>query len=192
MLTDSVKRNHPVVVEELTPSQLSLGEVQRVLQALLEENVSIRDLVRIYEALSLRARVTKDLDQLVESAREALGPAVVAPYASGRTVHVVSFEPGLEQRMLEYLRPTETGAVLALDVDLGQSLLSELITLTQQAEEQNVTPVLACAPQLRSAVRRLTTSAVPRLPVVSYSELTGPLEIRSVGVVSGQTPALAM
>ena len=192
MLTDSVKRSHPVVVEELTPSQLSLGEVQRVLQALLEENVSVRDLVRIYEALSLRARVTKDTDQLVEAARDTLGPAVVMPYAAGGTVHVISFEPGLEQRMLEHLRPTERGAVLALDVDLAQSLLNQLVTLSQEAEEQNSTPVLACAPQLRAAVRRMTMSVLPRLPVISYSELNGPLEIRSVGVVTSQTPALAV
>ena len=74
LLTDVVKRTHPVVVEELTPAQLSLGEVQRVLQTLLDESVSVRDLVRIYEALSLRAQATKDLDQLVEAARNALGP----------------------------------------------------------------------------------------------------------------------
>ena len=71
------------MVEELTPTQLSLGEVQRVLQSLLDEGVSIRDLVRIFEALSLRAQSTKDLDTLVESARTALGPAIVAPYIDG-------------------------------------------------------------------------------------------------------------
>ena len=77
-LVDVVKHTHPVVVEELTPAQLSLGEVQRVLQGLLDENVAVRDLVRIFEALSLRARETKDADTLVEVARAALGPAIVA------------------------------------------------------------------------------------------------------------------
>ena len=85
LLTDVVKRTHPVVVEELTPTQLSLGEVQRVLQALLDEGVSIRDLVRIFEAISLRAQTTKDVDTLVESARAALGPGHRRPAHEPRT-----------------------------------------------------------------------------------------------------------
>jgi flagellar biosynthesis protein FlhA len=191
MLTEAVRRNHPAVVEELTPSQLSLGQVQRVLQALLEEGVSVRDLVRIFDALSLHARTSQDVDQLVEAARAALGPAVVMPYLSDGSIHVVSFEPMLEQRLLEGLRPTETGAVLAIDVDLAQTVLSQLSNLVQAAEEQNVTPVLACAPQLRAAVRRMVRPSIERLPVVSYSELSGPIQISSVGVVNPQPAAVA-
>ena len=82
MLTDVVRRTHPAVVEELTPAQLSLGEIHRVLQVLLDEQYSVRDLARIFEALSLRACSGKDIDGLVEAVRETLGPAVVAPYAS--------------------------------------------------------------------------------------------------------------
>jgi flagellar biosynthesis protein FlhA len=185
MLTDAVKRTHPAVVDELTPAQLSLGEVQRVLQSLLDEQVSVRDLVRIFEALSLRARAGKDLDGLVEAARAALGPAIVAPYVVDGTVHVVSFEPGVEQRLLEGLRPTEGGGVLAVDPQLAQAVLTHLSTLVQEAENLNITPVLACAPQLRAAVRRLLEPTVGRLPVLSYTELAGPIQIRSAGVVNG-------
>ncbi|MGH3423223.1 MAG: flagellar biosynthesis protein FlhA [Nocardioidaceae bacterium] len=190
MLTEAVRRTHPAVVEELTPSQLSLGEVQQVLQVLLEEDVSVRDLVRIFEALSLRARTGKDLDVLVEAARAALGPAVMAPYVSDGALNVVSFEPGLEQQLLEGLRGTENGSVIALDVDAAQTVLSQLGMLARQAEEQNLTPVLACAPQLRAAVRRMVESSVERLPVVSYTELNGPTQIRSVGVVHGHNAAI--
>ena len=189
-LTESVKRGHPAVVEELTPSQLSLGEVQRVLQALLEEHVSVRDLVRIFEALSLRARVSKDLDGLVEAARQVLGPAVVAPYVSNGVLPVLSFDPALEQRLLEGLRAGEEGAFLALDVDLAQNVLTSMATLAREAEDQSLSPVLACAPQLRPAVRRMTNPSLPRLPVVSYTELGGPVQIRSVGVVSIQPAAV--
>jgi flagellar biosynthesis protein FlhA len=192
MLTEAVKRTNPAVIEELTPAQLTLGEIQRVLQALLEEEVSIRDLARIFEALSLRARVGKDVDGLVDAARETLGPAVVAPYVSDGAISVISFDPGLEQRLLEGLRVTDSGAVLAVDPDLTQALLSQLAGLAQAAEEQNLTPVLVCAPQVRSAVRRMTHQSAPRLPVLSYSELTGPIQIRSVGVVTGQAPALVL
>jgi flagellar biosynthesis protein FlhA len=164
--------------------------VQRVLQALLEEQVSIRDLVRIFEAMSLRARVSKDVDGLVEAAREVLGPAVVAPYVDRGTVHVTSFEPTLEQRLLEGLRAGEGGGFLAVDADLAQAALTQLASLVAQAEQQNITPVLACAPQLCSAVRRMVAPSLPRLPVVSYTELTGPVQIRSVGVVDGRTASL--
>jgi flagellar biosynthesis protein FlhA len=190
MLTDAVKRTHPAVVEELTPAQLSLGEVQRVLQCLLDEQVSVRDLVRIFEALSLRARADKDIDGLVDAARAALGPAVVAPYVTDGTVHVLSFEPGLEQRLLEGLRPTDGGGVIAVDIELAQAVLSQASTLVQQAEELNLTPVLACAPQLRSAVRRMVEPTIGRLPVLSYTELSGPIQVRSAGVVNAQPMAI--
>ena len=185
MLTDVVKRSHPNVVEELTPAHLSLGEVQRVLQTLLDEEVSIRDLVRIYEALSLRAPVTKDLDALVEAARQALGPAVVAPHVHGGVVHVISFEPQFEQRMLESMRPGEQGTMIVLDPVALQSVIGGLAQLLVEAENRNIRPVLVCAPQLRSAVRRLVRPAIERLHVLSYSELTGTAQVRSAGVVSG-------
>jgi flagellar biosynthesis protein FlhA len=184
MLTDVIKRTHPVVVEELTPTQLSLGEVQRVLQTLLDESVSVRDLVRIYEALSLRASVTKDLDSLVDAARQALGPAIVAPYVVGDTVHVISLDPQLEQRMLEDLRPTDQGTVIAMDPELGQSVLHQISGLLTTAENANHRPVLVCSPQVRSALRRLLRPSLYQLPVLSYQELVGAATVRSVGVVS--------
>ncbi|HET7387485.1 MAG TPA: flagellar biosynthesis protein FlhA [Nocardioidaceae bacterium] len=184
MLLDAVKRTNPAVVEELTPALLSLGEIHRVLQALLEEQVSVRDLPRIFEALSLRARIGKDIDGLLEAARETLGPAVVAPYVKDGTVHVLSFEPGLEQRLLEGLRVSEGGGFLVLDADLSQLVITQVMSVASNAEEQDLTPVLVCAPQIRAAVRRMTSASMPGLPVLSYSELSGPVQIRSVGVVS--------
>src|SRR5215213_4840569 len=82
LLVEMVRRTHPIVVEELTPALLTLGEVQRVLHALLSEGVSIRDLVRIFEALSVRAKTSNDLDGLVEAARAALGSAISQPYVT--------------------------------------------------------------------------------------------------------------
>ena len=190
LLTDVVKRSHPVVVEELTPTQLSLGEVQRVLQSLLDEGVSIRDLVRIFEAISLRAQSTKDLDTLVESARSALGPAIVAPYIEEESVNVLSLDPRLEQKMLEALRPTENGSVIALTPDTGTSVLTQLSAMTHEAENANVRPVLVCAPQVRAPLRRLLRPSLPTLPVLSYSELIGSGKVRSVGVVAEEPVAV--
>ncbi|MCR1786350.1 flagellar biosynthesis protein FlhA [Nocardioides carbamazepini] len=192
LLTDVVKRTHPVVIEELTPSQLPLGEVQRVLRALLEERIPIRDLVRIFEALSVRASVSKDLDGLVEAARSALEPALAAPYVVDGVLHAISFDPLLEQQMLEGLRPTEQGTVVVLDPDAAQRVLLGLTQAAQAAENTDVRPVLVCAPALRAAVRRLVAPTVERLPVLSYAELGAAREIRSVAVVSatGARPAL--
>ena len=191
VLTDMVKRNHPVVVEELTPIHLSLGEVQRVLQHLLDEQVSVRDLVRIYEALSLKAQSSKDLDGLIEAARSALGPAIVAPHLAEGAVHVISFDPQLEQRMLEAMRVGDQGSVIALDPVTGQSVLTELSDLTTSAENRDVRPVLVCAPQLRAAVRRMLQPALPTLSVLSYTELGGAAKVRSVGIVSGDRLAVS-
>ncbi len=142
----------PAVVDELTPAQLSLGEVQRVLQALLEEHVSVRDLVRIFEALSMRARVGKDLDGLVEAVRQVLGPAVVAPYAATGTLPVLCFEPALEQRLLEGLRAGEDGAFLALDADLAQTVLTSLATTARARRRSRACP--RCWPARPSCARR--------------------------------------
>jgi len=180
MLTDVIKKTHPVVVEELTPTQLSLGEIQRVLQELLDEGVSIRDLVRIFEALSLRAARTKELDPLVEAARAALGPAIAAPYLNDKTLHVLTLDPELEQRILESLRPGDQGQAIAMDMDTSQALMSHLTHLVTEMENRNLRPVLVCAPQLRAPLRRL----VPRLAVLSYDELSGAEQIRSEGVVT--------
>lgn len=191
LLTDVVKRSHPVVVEELTPNPLSLGEVQRVLRALLDEGVPIRDLVRIFEALSVRAATSKDLDTLVEAARAALDPALAAPYIVDGTLHVISLDPVLEQQMLEALRPGEQGATLALDPDLAQQVMIAVAQQVTQAENQNIRPVLVCAPQVRAAVRRLVAAAAERLPVLSYTELGAARQVRSLGVVGAQ-PAAAI
>jgi len=193
LLTDVVKRTHPVVIEELTPTQLSLGEIQAVLRSLLDEGVPIRDLVRIFEALSVRAAVSKDLDGLVEAARAALDPSLAVTYLSDGTLHAISFEPVLEQRMLEAVRQTESGAVLALDPELAQRIL---ITVTQMAtatENEGHRPVLVCAPQLRPAVRRFVAPAAQRLPVLSYTELGAAQQVRSAGVVGeASDPALGV
>ena len=188
MLTDVVKRSHPVVVEELTPTVLSLGEIQRVLQQLLDEGVSIRDLVRIYEALSLQATRTKDLDPLVDAARRALGAAIAAPYLVDKVLHVITFEPQLEQRILESLRPSEHGHSIALDPESSQALLTNLAQMAATVENRNLRPVLVCAPQLRAAVHRLVHPIVPRLAVLSYQELLGAEQIRSEGIVGADVP----
>ena len=185
-LTEMVKRSHPVVVEELTPTLLSLGQIQRVLQALLDEGVPIRDLVRIFESLSLRAKVSVDHDGLVETARAALGPAIAAQYAVGGRLTVITLEPMLEQNLLESLRPSETGAFMAIDGMRAEAMVTEAGRLVESAEQQGITPVLACSPQLRLPLMRLLRAGSRRVQVLSYSEISGSTaQIETMGVVNG-------
>ncbi len=185
-LTEMVKRTHPVVVEELTPSLLSLGQIQRVLQALLDEGVPIRDLVRIFESLSLRAKVSVDHDGLVEAARAALGPAIAAQHAVGGRLTVITLDPMLEQNLLESLRPSETGAFMAIDGMRAEAMVTEAGRLVEAAEQQGITPVLACSPQLRLPLMRLLRAGSRRVQVLSYSEISGSTaQIETMGVVNG-------
>jgi len=186
VLVEMVRRSHPAVVDELTPSLLSLGEVQRVLHALLDEGVSIRDLVRIFEALSLRAKRSTDLDGLVDAVRAALGGAISQPYVTpDERLHVITLDPAFEQRLLEAIRPTEHGQVLALDGNTVDLLVRGCTDLLDQAERLSLSPVLVCSPQVRAALSRLVRQVLPRLTVISYSEVSRTAQIESLGVVSG-------
>jgi flagellar biosynthesis protein FlhA len=186
LLVEMVRRTHPIVVEELTPALLTLGEVQRVLHALLEEGVSIRDLVRIFEALSVRAKTSTELDGLVEAARSALGSAISHPYVTpDERLHVFTLEPSFEQRLLESIRQSDVGAVLALDAGAVDALVHGCGGLLEQAEQAGHSPVLVCSPQVRAALARLMRQVLPRLPVISYAEVSRTAQIESLGVVSG-------
>ncbi|WP_100501266.1 flagellar biosynthesis protein FlhA [Geodermatophilus chilensis] len=186
LLVEMVKRTHPVVVEELTPTLLTLGEIQRVLHGLLEENVSIRDLVRIFEALSVRAKVSTDVDGLVEAARAALGSAISHPYVTpDERLHVMTLDPAFEQRLLEAVRQSEAGQVLALDAGTVDALVNGCGGLLSDAERLGLAPVLVCSPQVRAALSRLMRQVLPRLPVISYTEVSRTAQIESLGVVNG-------
>jgi flagellar biosynthesis protein FlhA len=185
-LTDLVKRSHPVVVEELTPAALNLGQVQRVLHSLLDEGVSIRDLVRIFEALSLTAKTSPDHDSLVEAARGALGPAIAAQHAVAGSLPVLTLDPRLEQSLLGALRATEGGVQVLIDAATAEGMINELGRLAQGAEQRGLSPVLVCSPQLRMPLRRLLTAGAFQVPVLSYTEIAGAhSRIETLGVVTG-------
>jgi flagellar biosynthesis protein FlhA len=153
---------------------------------LLEEGVSIRDLVRIFEALSVRAKTSTDLDGLVEAARTALGSAISHPYVTpDERLHVFTLEPGFEQRLLESVRQSDAGVVLALDAGAVDALVSGCSGLLEEAERSGLSPVLVCSPQVRAALARLMRQILPRLPVISYTEVSRTAQIETLGVVSG-------
>jgi flagellar biosynthesis protein FlhA len=182
--TRSLARTHPVVVEDLTPALLSLGEIQRVLHSLLDEGVSIRDLVRIYEALSLAAKGGTDPDRLVEAARGALAPAITARLATDGRLDVLTIEPQLQQRLLESVRGTDAGAQLVLDASLAEMLISNVGAQFRDATAAGNTPVLVCAAGIRLPLRRLVQLSVPGRPVLSYTELAASsVTVNAIGMI---------
>ncbi|WP_441784285.1 flagellar biosynthesis protein FlhA [Leifsonia sp. 2TAF2] len=186
LLTEGVKQVNPPAVEELIPALLSLAEVQRVLQGMLAEQVPINDLPRILEALTLRAKVSNDPEGLVEAARAALGPAVVAPHIDAGTLRVIMIDPGLEQSMLEGLRPSESGTQIVLDPVRLEAVLASVRDTAGRLDEAGVSAVLVCAPALRPAIRRLVAGQIAGLAVLSYQEVTAvQAAIETVGVVRG-------
>ena len=184
VLTEGVKSVNPSVVDELVPGLLSLGEVQRVLQGLLAEQVPVRDLGRIYEGLTLRAKVSTDPEGLVEAARAALGPALAAPHSRDGAIGVVTLDGGLEQSLLESVRPGPEGSQLLLDPIRADRLLSGARRVVAAAENAGHDVVLVCAPGLRPALRRTVSLGMPGLAVLSYPEVTNSgLRIETRGVI---------
>jgi flagellar biosynthesis protein FlhA len=154
-----------------------------VLRDLLDEGVAIRDLVRIFEVLSERGRVTKDPEQLVEAVRQALGPAISAAHAIDNRLPVLTLEPLMEHQLLEALRAGDNGTFLAIDPTLAERLAVEVARRSEEAEQRGESPVLVCSAQIRAALRRLTKTMAPRLPVLSYAELGPQLNLETMGVV---------
>lgn len=184
VLTEGVRKQSPSAVEELTPGLLTLAEIQRVLEGLLEEQVPINDLPRIYEALSLRAKVSTDPEALIESARQALGPVLADKYLDGDVLPVVMIDPLLEQSMLEDMRPGEGGTQIVMGQAKLDSVLSSLKSAVEGAAATGRQAVLVCAPALRPAIRRLVAAPDGGVPVLSYREVTSAnIRIETVGVV---------
>jgi flagellar biosynthesis protein FlhA len=189
LLLDVVKQSDPVVIDELNGSNVSTGEIQRVLQILLDEGVGIRDLVRIFEVISERSRITKDPEQIAESVRTAIGPAISASYAKDGRLPVLTLEPMVEHALAESLRAGDHGAYLALDPTTAETLALAVAREAEAAEMKGIEPVLVCATQLRPSLRRLLHAAAPRLPVLAYTELGQQLELDTIGVVNLGQPA---
>ncbi|HEY3736437.1 MAG TPA: flagellar biosynthesis protein FlhA [Jatrophihabitans sp.] len=182
--TRALKRSHPTVVEDLTPALLTLGEIQRVLHALLDEGVSIRDLVRIYEALSVAAKGGTDPDRLVEAARSAVAPAITSSLATDGQVDVLTIEPRLQQTLLESVRPTEQGAQLVLDPLLAEAVVTSIAERYREDTSRGHKPVVVAAAQIRMPLRRLLRLSVPSLPVLSYPELSvSSVSINAIGMI---------
>ncbi len=183
-LLDGLKETNAAVVDEVVPDLVTVGEIQRVLQALLKEGVSIRDLGAIIEAVGDRARVTRDANLLAEYARQTLGRAIVGPHLDEESrLRAIALDPEIEQEIADSITATADGEYLAMDPNRAQSLVQALQQQSDQPMPGGRRPVLLCSSRIRRHLRRLVEQSVPQLPVCAYTEVAPGVTVETVGVV---------
>ncbi len=183
-LLDKLKETNAAVVEEVVPEALSLGEIQRVLQALLAEGVPIRDLGTIVEAIGDKARTTRDTSLLSEYARQALGRAITAPHLDEQLrLQAITLDPAIEQEVSTSITQTTDGEYLAMDPPRAQAIVTALRAQVEHATARGARPVLLCSARIRRHLRRLIAQAQPHLAVCSYNEIAPGIDVETIGVI---------
>jgi len=184
-LIDMVKGKYPAVVSDLVPDRLSVGDVQRVLQLLLSEKVSIRNLPVILETMGDNAGVSKDPEVLAEYVRLALGRQIIADYVDddGRLT-VLTLDPRIEEKIAGSLQQTTTGTIPVLAPQYLRGLVSECTKQVQAMVSQGLTPIFLVSPRVRPYLRKVLAKIFPGLVMLSYGEIVGEVELRTFGTVS--------
>jgi flagellar biosynthesis protein FlhA len=184
-LLDELKDENAAAVDEIVPEKLSIGEVQRALQHLLREGVSIRDLGTILEAIGDRALLTRDPAQLAEAARQALGRTITASFLDEeKTLRAISLDAALEHEVADSLAQTPEGEVLGLDPVRARALLASLGEQVDRLTASGRRPVVLCSSRVRRHLRRLVEQAFPQLAVVSYNEIVPGIKVETAGLVT--------
>jgi flagellar biosynthesis protein FlhA len=183
-----VRQSQPALVEELIPVVLTAGDVQKVLQNLLREKVSIRHIEAILETLADAGRATKDSAQLTEAVRQRLGASICQVLAGpAAALHVLTLDPAIESRLLHNLQVarTEGGAgSVVMEPRLLEKFLLQLMQHAEKMMKSNLLPVLLCAPELRRHLRTLSERALPHLRILSMAEIPNAIELKSFGTVT--------
>jgi len=184
-LLDNLKQTHATVINELIPGLLSVGQIQRVLQNLLSEGVSIRNLAGILEKVSDYATATKNPDELSEHARRALGAQIARPYQQDNgAIKAITLDPKLEQALTQGVRQSAHEVALTMEPRLARHLIDRLSKLVQQMIANGLQPVVLCSPQIRLGFRRFFESTFADLAVLSYAEIPNRVEIQNAGMVN--------
>ena len=184
-LIDNVKDANETLVSELVPKMLSVGEIQKVLQNLLQEGISIRDLITIFETLADYAPTTHDTDILTEYVRQSLKRAISNKYFANKDMtSVITLDPKVEQEIMNSVKQTEQGAYLALDPEYSAKIMESLQEQTSKLEELGHTPIIITSPIVRMYFKHLTMEQFKNLHVLSYNEIDSDVELQSVGMVT--------
>ncbi|NLL72044.1 MAG: flagellar biosynthesis protein FlhA [Clostridiales bacterium] len=184
-LINNIEESHPTLISELVPKLLSIGEVQKVLQNLLREQISIRDLVTILETLADYSPTTRDIDVLTEYVRQSLKRAISSKYfPEGDLTSVVTLDPKVEQEIMDSVKQTEQGAYLALDPEITREIINSVQSEITKLEELGKNPIIVTSPIVRMYFKRLTQDYFKDLTVISYNEIDSNVELQSVGMVT--------
>jgi len=185
-LVNNLRETNPSLVEELVPKLLGLGEIQKVLQNLLKEGISIRDLLTVFETLADYASTTRDTDILTEYVRQSLKRAISSKFfPANETTSVVTLDPKLEQEIMASVKQTETGAYLTLDPEKTKAIMKSVESEVGKLESLGKNPIIITSPIVRMYFKRLTEDYYKDLIVVSYNEIESNIELQSVGMVTG-------
>ncbi len=184
-LVNNLKESNPVLVDELVPKLLGLGEVQKVLQNLLAEGISIRDLLTVFETLADHASVTRDTDVLTEYVRQSLKRAISSKYfPANETTSVITLDPKVEQEIMSSVKQTEQGAYLTLDPEKTRAIIGAVETEASKLENMGKSAIVITSPIVRMYFKKLTEEYFKDLIVVSYNEVDSNVELQSVGMVT--------
>lgn len=184
-LTDNIKENNKTLVDELVPKLLGVGDIQKVLQNLLREGISIRDLITIFETLADYAATTRDTDILTEYVRQSLKRAISNKYFGDEDTNtVVTLDPKIEQMIMSSIKQTEQGAYLSLDPAVTKQILKATEVEIQKLENKGQASIIITSPIVRMYFKKLTSDYFKDLIVVSYNEIDSNIELKSVGVVT--------
>ncbi|MGN0345542.1 MAG: flagellar biosynthesis protein FlhA [Lachnospiraceae bacterium] len=184
-LIDNVKENNPVLVDELVPKMLGIGEIQKVLQNLLSEGISIRDLITIFETMADHATTTRDTDVLTEYVRQSLKRAISNKYfPANEETSVVTLDPKIEQEIMGAVKQTEQGAYLTLDPERTRAIIEATEAEVSKLENLGKSAIVVTSPIVRMYYKKLTEEYLKDLIVVSYNEIESNVELQSVGMVS--------
>ncbi|WP_106497609.1 flagellar biosynthesis protein FlhA [Lentibacillus sp. Marseille-P4043] len=184
-LIDHLKENDPILVEEVTPEPLAIGEVQKVLAKLLRENVSIRNLPIIFETLADFSKLTNDTELLGEYVRQALSSQITKQYINNDvSVKVITVSGKVEKLIAESIQQTEHGNYLSMDPETQQTIIKTIHEEVEKLALQEETAIVLCSPAIRMYVKQLIDRFLPQVVVLSYNELEPSVQVQSVGVVN--------
>ncbi|MDD6327094.1 MAG: flagellar biosynthesis protein FlhA [Lachnospiraceae bacterium] len=184
-LIDNIKENNKTLVDELVPKLLGVGDIQKVLQNLLREGISIRDLITIFETLADYAATSRDTDILTEYVRQSLRRAISSKYFGDQDMTtVITLDPKVEQMIMGSVKQTEQGAYISLDPAITKQILQNTETELKKLEDKGQAPIIITSPIVRMYFKKLTNDYIKDLIVVSYNEIDSNIELKSVGVVT--------
>ena len=184
-LLNRLRPQHASLLDELIPQVLSLGEIQKVLQNLLKEKVSIRNLEAILEVLADAGRQVKDPEALTELVRQRLGTVICQGLAArGGELSVLTLDPSVEHTLATSFRSIDDKSTLVLEPRFAEQMLSRIAAQVEKMMKGNLMPVLLCAPEQRRHLRRLTERVLPHLAIVSMAEVPNSVNLKAYGVVS--------